>query len=93
MIPPALDVVYNAVSEGMAAAIISLIKYLTGSVSVLRIVEAVKIPAVVAATHEALKRTEYLFTSFKLGIKAYTRTLPVKVTISKPPFTRLPLYS
>ena len=60
LIPPALDVVYNAVSEGMPAAIISLVKYFIGSVGVLWIVKAVKVPAVVPATHEALKQTEYL---------------------------------
>ena len=51
LIPPALDVIYDAVSKGMAAAVVCLIKYLIDSVGVFRIVEGVKIPAIVAATH------------------------------------------
>ena len=51
LIPPALDVIYDAVSKGMAAAVVSLIKYLIDSVGIFRIVEGVKIPAIVAATH------------------------------------------
>ena len=51
LIPPALDVVYDTVSKGMAAAVICIIKYLIYSVGIFRIVERVKIPAIVAATH------------------------------------------
>ena len=51
LIPPALNVVYDTVCKGMAAAVVCLIKYLIDSVGIFRIVERVKIPAIVAATH------------------------------------------
>ena len=58
-IPPALDIIYDAVSEGVTTAIVCLVKYLISSKSVLRMVERVQIPAIVLATDEALKFAEF----------------------------------